>query len=158
MIPLWTNTISKGGILFLRVGFIQVFGKGGVWGEADLEVSLIMTRVRCGAVAKILLYENKSCKREKEKSKTYFQRLKTMCEKVRRRFKASESVYLWFVIHKFTYKLKVALGWGDRHSLWWSPGVLQSGRNLGTAISVAPPPFVQVVLGPTTTIHHPRPA
>ena len=36
--------------------------------------------------------ENKSCKREKTKWKAYLRRLKTMCEKVKRTFKAPENV------------------------------------------------------------------
>ena len=32
-----------------------------------------------------------------------------MCEKARRTFKASKNVWLWFVILKFTYKLKLVL-------------------------------------------------
>jgi len=35
--------------------------------------------------------------------------MKTICEKAKRIFKASESIWLWFVILKFTYKLKLSL-------------------------------------------------
>ena len=37
--------------------------------------------------------ENKSCKRERKKPQTYSQRVKTMCEKVKRTSKASENVW-----------------------------------------------------------------
>ena len=45
--------------------------------------------------------ENKSCKREKTRWKTCLRRLKTMCKKVKRTFKASGNVWERFEIHKF---------------------------------------------------------
>jgi len=53
--------------------------------------------------------ENKVVKERKEKLKPCLQRLKTGYEKARTTFKASENVWLWFEIHKFAYKLNLAL-------------------------------------------------
>ncbi|RPB05031.1 hypothetical protein L873DRAFT_1798491, partial [Choiromyces venosus 120613-1] len=42
---------------------------------------------------KVPPHENKSCKRAERKWRTYFQTFKTMCERARRMFKASENVW-----------------------------------------------------------------
>ena len=47
-------------------------------------------------------------------------RFKIIYKKAKRTFKASENVWWWFVILKFTYKLKLSLS--CRALLWSAPG------------------------------------
>jgi len=86
--------------------------------------------------------EKKVVKEREKKWKTYWRTIKTICEKAKRIFKASESILLWFVILKFTYKLKLSLSMklslSCRALPWSAPGRdLLSDRGVADATTLA---------------------
>ena len=90
--------------------FIPVFG---FYMPVTCRRGALQLNVRYGSTSDLHLIQtkvppskNKSCKIKEKIRETYWQRLKTICARVKGTFKASQRVWWWFEILEFTYKIE----------------------------------------------------